>query len=518
MAAIATSGGAARAAGDAAERRDDAAADSGGGDQLFITSRGFPDAAGTLAGLFTYHRSATASPAATCRSIPIKDAHDHAGDVLAAVRADRHHRVARRRLQERRSAGTTPPSRRPSRPNEIYPLVPADLSSHRRLIVHGQRLLSAGHAHHQPGAAAHLGRSAARVRRQHPHRSHWKGGQIGFALDRRTANMQCPQTKYSQAELNDNDSRTSKPWVTTLIYHSVADPERLLHRVRGSADLHGELARLHRHPAQHGAATATTATSTTSSSTSAASPARTAASRAPFRTRWGSAPAASPSARAAGMATTCRQAVMPADEKCDGVDNDCNGVVDEGNLCGDGAICDARGLRPPLRRGQRVQVRGRLQVRHRRPAARIRAASACPAATIRSAARYLRRRLRRRHLSARTRSAARQLRRALRRRHLSAAVAFARTAPASRPAATAATAPSAGAAPRRAPRRASASRPVARTRPAPAGQVCVAGHLQGRLRRRHLPRRSGVHDGHVHAGARSPTRARRAARVAPAGS
>jgi MYXO-CTERM domain-containing protein len=41
------------------------------------------------------------------------------------------------------------------------------------------------------------------------------------------------------------------------------------------------------------------------------------------------------------MMTTCRQAVMPQAEKCDAVDNDCNGFVDDGDmLCPAGSVCD----------------------------------------------------------------------------------------------------------------------------------------------------------------------------------
>jgi MYXO-CTERM domain-containing protein len=42
-----------------------------------------------------------------------------------------------------------------------------------------------------------------------------------------------------------------------------------------------------------------------------------------------------------GGSVTCTQIVQPGPEKCDGLDNDCNGLVDDGdNLCQAGYVCD----------------------------------------------------------------------------------------------------------------------------------------------------------------------------------
>ncbi len=48
----------------------------------------------------------------------------------------------------------------------------------------------------------------------------WTGGPVGFAM-MGTPGSQCPQTKYSQADLNDQSS-SGAPWITALIYHSLA--------------------------------------------------------------------------------------------------------------------------------------------------------------------------------------------------------------------------------------------------------------------------------------------------------
>jgi MYXO-CTERM domain-containing protein len=51
----------------------------------------------------------------------------------------------------------------------------------------------------------------------------YAGGQIGFALIG-VPNGQCSQTKYSQPELNVISTKSGMPWVTTLIWQSTVDP------------------------------------------------------------------------------------------------------------------------------------------------------------------------------------------------------------------------------------------------------------------------------------------------------
>ncbi|MDQ2642915.1 MAG: hypothetical protein M3020_03810 [Myxococcota bacterium] len=51
----------------------------------------------------------------------------------------------------------------------------------------------------------------------------FKGGQVGFALIGNPS-IECKQTKYSEASLNDK-SPSGAPWVTTLIYQSTATPD-----------------------------------------------------------------------------------------------------------------------------------------------------------------------------------------------------------------------------------------------------------------------------------------------------
>jgi hypothetical protein len=53
-------------------------------------------------------------------------------------------------------------------------------------------------------------------------------------------------------------------------------------------------------------------------------------------------------------ALACVQSNQPATEKCDGLDNDCSGVTDEGNLCEAGKICDKGTCVPKCNGGEFV--------------------------------------------------------------------------------------------------------------------------------------------------------------------
>jgi MYXO-CTERM domain-containing protein len=50
----------------------------------------------------------------------------------------------------------------------------------------------------------------------------YKGGEVGFALVGNSG--QCTQTKYSEAQLNTISTQYKVPWVTTLIYQSTVNP------------------------------------------------------------------------------------------------------------------------------------------------------------------------------------------------------------------------------------------------------------------------------------------------------
>ena len=116
-----------------------------------------------------------------------------------------------------------------------------------RHLLRRQRLLSPRHANHH-ASCAHLGRPALRFDPGIRTDAKWNGGKVGLALIGVPGSL-CPQTKYSQAELNDK-SPSGAPWVSALVYQSVAEAGCALRRVRILADVPAELARLHRRPTQ----------------------------------------------------------------------------------------------------------------------------------------------------------------------------------------------------------------------------------------------------------------------------
>jgi MYXO-CTERM domain-containing protein len=300
-----------------------------------ITGRGFPTAAGTLAGLFMYHQIGTV--AGGDMSIdPVKDAAITPGTF--SPQCGLTGTIVMHGGSCKNPLGWYNATEPPTKPaaNQIYQLVPGDLKVALMCMDNdfcplATRITSQAPQH---SWADPLPEFAGNIRTN----PNWKGGQIGFALIG-VEGSQCPQTKYSQAELNDKDTKTGKPWITTLIYHSVADPNAYYIAFEDIP----------------------TCTASWRGCTGAQPNVAPNGNDGDFNDfvfyvsgitcKDGGKPCTVPDVKGicaggvtecngAGMATTCRQAVMPAVEKCDGVDNDCNGDVDEGDLCGAGSICD----------------------------------------------------------------------------------------------------------------------------------------------------------------------------------
>jgi len=154
----------------------------------------------------------------------------------------------------------------------------------------------------------------------------YKGGAIGFAM---IGGEQCSQTKYSQAELNTK-STMGQPWVTVLIYQSIGDPQAY-------------------YIAFEDQPTCTTSWKGCNSQNDGdfndfvyfITGVNCEGGGLICQTGMPGVCASGVTQCKNGDQINCKPAVAPSPEKCDGLDNDCNGMVDDGdNLCTGNAICD----------------------------------------------------------------------------------------------------------------------------------------------------------------------------------
>lgn len=163
----------------------------------------------------------------------------------------------------------------------------------------------------------------------------YKGGYVGFALIGNPA-LSCKQNKYSMYAHNQKNAQ-GEPWVTTLIYQSTADPEGFY---MAFEDLPMAPDDWH----QTGANGST---------------ARNDGDFNDFvfyvsgiSCLGGGMPCTVPDLQGAcsvgrtdcageGQVGMCRPIIAPGAEMCDNVDNDCNGMVDDGmGLCPGTQVCD----------------------------------------------------------------------------------------------------------------------------------------------------------------------------------
>ena len=160
----------------------------------------------------------------------------------------------------------------------------------------------------------------------------YKGGYVGFAFIGDP--QKCPQNKYSMYEHNQRNS-SGTPWVTTLIYHSTVDPggfymafEDLPMSADGLEDRGRRQIRRRRRLQR------LRVLRLGSDLRGRQSCRATPGCKAP-------APSATPIARAKARPPVCRPVIQKGPEICDNVDNDCDGVIDNGDgLCtGDKPIC-----------------------------------------------------------------------------------------------------------------------------------------------------------------------------------
>ena len=179
-----------------------------------VTGRGFAADADTLAGLFMYRGD---------NIDPVTDAHQTPGTF--SPQCGFTGQIVLKGGDCMNALGwynaTTPATAPP--PGQIYQLVPANLQLPPPM---GLMCMENGFCPLATHTTTQVGQHtwtdvtySADAIRSNPN---YKGGQVGFALMAGTG--KCNQTKYSQAELNVISTQYGVPWVTTLIYQSTADP------------------------------------------------------------------------------------------------------------------------------------------------------------------------------------------------------------------------------------------------------------------------------------------------------
>jgi hypothetical protein len=158
----------------------------------------------------------------------------------------------------------------------------------------------------------------------------YKGGLIGFVLmGAGSSDKRCSQNKYSQLELNDK-SPSGKPWVGTVIYQSTKEPSSYY---LGFEDL----------------PTSTTSWKGQNNGNDGdfndfvfyISGITCKGGGKPCSTGMLGVCANGVTQCSNGEETMCKPIVASSMEVCDGLDNDCDGIVDNGNPCTDSnLICD----------------------------------------------------------------------------------------------------------------------------------------------------------------------------------
>lgn len=161
----------------------------------------------------------------------------------------------------------------------------------------------------------------------------YKGGYVGFALI--GGDPKCPQSKFSMYEHNQRNS-AGQPWVTTLIYHSTVDPGGFY---MAFEDLPMSAADWKKKDAN---STDGGADGDFNDFVFYVTGLTCAGGNMPCDTKLqGACSAGRTDCAGEGETPACRPIVQKGPEICDNVDNDCDGVIDNGDgLCsGDKPIC-----------------------------------------------------------------------------------------------------------------------------------------------------------------------------------
>lgn len=154
----------------------------------------------------------------------------------------------------------------------------------------------------------------------------YKGGEIGFVM---IGGGACSQNKYSQRALNQTCTSCTpmEPFITTVVYASTKEPNAYYmafedlpvtptgFKANNDGDFNDFVFYITGLVCAGGGEPCDTG-------------------------KQGACAVGKTDCSEAGKPGQCREVVKPTDEKCDNADNDCNGQVDDGDLCDAGFVCD----------------------------------------------------------------------------------------------------------------------------------------------------------------------------------
>lgn len=281
-----------------------------------VSSRGFPASAVTLEGLFA-NRGETLDPVQNARTGPglFSPTCGFSGELL--LRGG--------------SCKVAFGWYNAADPSKIFELVPADTST-AFMCKDNDFCPLASMDSTQPGQ--HTWTPTAFYAEDIKNNKDYTGGQIGFALIGNES-TQCKQTKYSELERNTVSTMYGKPWVTTLVYQSTANPEGFYLAFEDLAMTPASWMNAGPgSPSNDGDFNDFVYFINGLSCTGGGMPCT-------VPELQGACSLGRTDCASEGMTGTCRPIIAPGAELCDNVDNDCNGMVDDGaGLCPGTQVCD----------------------------------------------------------------------------------------------------------------------------------------------------------------------------------
>jgi len=229
----------------------------------------------------------------------------------------------------------------PPAPNEIYELIPSNVETYMQCMTQNGEIQPEGtgfcplgwdnHHPYNPPQLAWVPRvfDSGEIAED----PRYLGGYVAFALIG-DPDSQCNQTKHSIAAHNDRNS-SGEPWITTLIWQSTLDPEGFYVAFEdlkmSPEDWHNPGAGAQ--GSNDGDFNDFVYYITGISCKGGGQPCDTGL--------LGACSLGRTDCEIEGVPPTCRAIIQPGAELCDNVDNDCNGLVDDGEgLCQEGFACD----------------------------------------------------------------------------------------------------------------------------------------------------------------------------------